>query len=154
MSEHGIVYFLVKKEQLSWGNIFGVLVSIWIHTTTYHLTNTKKVQKVSNITTIQKKKKTSSKGISTSKCDICIFKLIWSTVKRINFRILRLTWIQKIFSRFLNKWKTSQNSGKQTKILTNKPKCRQTTQFDKKQNNWFKSPEARALLIALKKQFH
>ena len=55
MSEHGIVYFLVKKEQLSWGNIFGVLVSIWIHTTTYHLTNTKKVQKVSNITTIQKK---------------------------------------------------------------------------------------------------
>lgn len=39
MSEHGIVYFLVKKEQLSWGNIFGVVVSIWIHTTTYRLSN-------------------------------------------------------------------------------------------------------------------
>jgi hypothetical protein len=39
MSEHGIVYFLVKKEQLSWEKIFGVVVSVWIHTTTYHLGN-------------------------------------------------------------------------------------------------------------------
>ena len=29
---------------------------------------------------VQKSFKTSSKGILTSKCDICIFKLIWSTV--------------------------------------------------------------------------
>jgi hypothetical protein len=44
----------------------------------------------------------------------------------------------------------NKNSGKQTKILTNKPKCRQTTQFDKTKK-WFKSLEVQALLIALKK---
>ena len=70
-------------------------------------------------------KKTSSKGISTSKLDIFIFKLIF-----------RLICMQKIFSRFFNKWETNQNSDKQTKMLTNT------------QNNWFKSLEA--LQIALK----
>ena len=78
---------------------------------------------------IEKKR---SKEISTSKRDICIFKLIWTFY----FRIFRLISIQKMFSKYL--------SVKQTKILVNKPKfCRKST----KQNNWFKSLEARALLI-------
>ena len=47
-------------------------------------------------------------------------------------------------------WQTNQNSGKQTKILTNKPNADKQSILTK-QNNQFKSLEARALLIGLKK---
>ena len=52
--------------------------------------------------------------------------------KPIGFRLVEHRGLNFQMSRtYVSSWETNQNCSYQTKILENKPKCLQTTQFDK-----------------------